>query len=33
MEFISFEIAEKLKDKGYPQVKENTIAMYDEYGE
>ena len=33
MDFVSFEIAKKLKDKGFPQVKENTIAMYDEDGE
>jgi hypothetical protein len=26
MEFVSFEIAKKLKEKGYPQVKKNTIA-------
>lgn len=32
MEFVSFEIAKKLKEKGYPQVKKNTIAMYDENG-
>lgn len=33
MEFVSFEIAKKLKGKGYPQVKKNTIAMYDENGD
>jgi hypothetical protein len=32
MEFVSFEIAKKLKEKGYPQVKKNTIAMYNEVG-
>ena len=32
MEFVNFEIAKKLKEKGYPQVKKNTIAMYSEYG-
>lgn len=33
MEFVRFEIAKKLKEKGYPQVKKNTIAMYDEDGD
>ena len=33
MKFVYFEIAKKLKEKGYPQVKKNTIAMYSEYGE
>lgn len=32
MEFVTFEIARKLKEKGYPQVKQNTLAMYDEDG-
>jgi hypothetical protein len=32
MEFVTFEIAKKLKEKGYPQVKKNTLAMYDEVG-
>lgn len=32
MEFVSFEIAKKLKEKGFPQVKKNTLAMYDEDG-
>ncbi len=33
MEFVSFELAKKLKEKGFPQVKKNTIAMYSEDGE
>lgn len=33
MEFVTFEIAKKLKKKGYPQVKKNTIAMYNEVGD
>lgn len=33
MEFVNFSIAQKLKEKGFPQVKKNTIAMYDEDGE
>ena len=33
MEFVNFEIAKKLKEKGYPQVEKNTIAMYSGYGE
>jgi hypothetical protein len=33
MEFVNFELAKKLKEKGYPQVKKNTIAMYDENGD
>lgn len=33
MEFITFELAKKLKEKGYPQVKQDTLAMYDEDGE
>ena len=32
-DFAPFELAVKLKEKGYPQVKENTLAMYDGYGE
>ena len=32
MEFVTFELAKKLKEKGYPQVKKNTIAMYDKNG-
>ena len=30
MEFVTFEIAKKLKDKGFPQVKKGTLAMYNE---
>lgn len=33
MEFVTFEIAKKLKEKGYPQVEKNTLAMYSEEGE
>lgn len=33
MEAVTFEMAKKLKEKGYPQVKKNTLAMYDEDGE
>lgn len=32
-EFVTFELAKKLKEKGYPQLKKNTLAMYCEYGE
>ena len=32
-DFVSFSIAKKLKEKGYPQIKENTLAMYSEEGE
>lgn len=32
-DFVPFELAVKLKEKGYPQVKENTLAMYNEDGE
>ena len=32
-DFVNFEIANKLKEKGYPQVKKNTLAMYNEKGE
>lgn len=31
-DFVTFEIAKKLKEKGYPQVEKSTIAMYDEDG-
>lgn len=31
--FVDFSLAVKLKEKGYPQVKENTLAMYNEDGE
>ena len=33
MEFVTFETAKKLKDKGFPQVEERALAMYDEDGE
>lgn len=33
MEFVTFEIAKKLKEKGFPQVKKNALAMYNEDGE
>jgi hypothetical protein len=33
IKFVDFKLAKKLKEKGYPQVKENTLAMYDENGE
>ncbi len=29
-DFVSFELANKLKEKGFPQVKKGTLAMYDE---
>lgn len=32
-EFVSFEISKKLKEKGFPQLKKNTLAMYNEVGE
>lgn len=32
-EFVTFEISMKLKQKGYPQLKNGTLAMYSEYGE
>lgn len=32
-EFVTFEISKKLKEKGYPQLKKGTLAMYSEYGE
>lgn len=31
-DFVDFNLAKKLKEKGYPQVKKNTLAMYDEDG-
>lgn len=31
-DFVSFELSKKLKEKGYPQVEKNTLAMYDEDG-
>lgn len=33
MEFVTFELAKKLKEKGYPQVKKNSLAMYNEDGD
>lgn len=33
MEFVNFELAKKLKEKGYPQVEKNTLAMYNEDGD
>lgn len=30
---MTFEIAKKLKEKGYPQVEKGTLAMYSENGE
>lgn len=32
-DFVTYELAVKLKDKGYPQVKKNSLAMYSEEGE
>ena len=32
-DFVTFELAKKLKEKGYPQEKESTLAMYNEDGE
>lgn len=32
-DFAPFKLARKLKEKGYPQVKKNTLAMYNEEGE
>lgn len=32
-EFVTFEISMKLKQKGYPQLKKSTLAMYNEVGE
>ena len=32
-EFVTFEIAKKLKEKGYPQVEKWTLAMYNEDGD
>jgi hypothetical protein len=31
--FVSFELAKKLKEKGYPQAEKNALAMYNEDGE
>lgn len=30
MDFVTFEIAKKLEEKGYPQIKRDTLAMYNE---
>ncbi len=32
-DFVSFELAVKLKEKGYPQVEKGTLAMYNEEDE
>jgi hypothetical protein len=32
-EFVTFEISKKLKEKGFPQRKKNTLAMYNDDGE
>ena len=32
-DFVTYQIALKLKEKGFPQVKMNTLAMYNENGE
>ena len=32
MEFVTFELSKKLKEKGFPQVEKETLAMYDEDG-
>lgn len=32
-EFVPFEISKKLKEKGYLQLKKDTLAMYNEDGE
>ena len=31
-DFVTYGLAVKLKEKGYPQVEKNTLAMYDEDG-
>lgn len=33
MEFVNFSTAKKLKEKGFPQIEKNTLAMYDADGE
>ena len=33
MEVVSFDIAQKLKEKGYPQKWQNVLAFYNESGE
>lgn len=32
-DFVPYELAVKLKEKGFPQIKEKTLAMYNECGE
>lgn len=32
-DFVTFEKANKLKEKGFPQVEKNSLAMYNEVGE
>jgi len=32
-DFVGYDIAVKLKEKGFPQLKKNTLAMYNEDGE
>lgn len=32
-DFVTFELAKKLKEKGYPQGRRSTLAMYNENGE
>lgn len=32
MEFVTFELANKLKEKGFPQTQDNIVAMYNENG-
>jgi hypothetical protein len=29
-DFVNFDLGKKIKEKGYPQVKKNTLAMYNE---
>lgn len=33
VDFVTYRIAVKLKEKGFPQVKKHTLAMYNEVGE
>lgn len=33
MDFVNFDLAKKLKEKGFPQVKRDALAMYNEEGE
>lgn len=33
MDFVTFEIAKLLKEKGYPQVRKDALAIYDKRGE